>query len=189
MKGHFHLLDIIFFYLEVRIALNFVFMQKISHNGIGLYYIKDLKKENLDGLQGGLSLEDSIVSELRHPTYHPKFEEYSGQSFLVLRFPEFEKNKSSPSRNNFRSDHKFYEALAKWSHTQNKIKSIPELELISERHRYHFDQLVGMVEGLREIARGTSRIYPESGKKCDYCFVKKACKDKIQESKDFVQLD
>lgn len=67
-------------------------MTTISYNNLSLHLFKKPNQKDIFEIQENFSLHPSVISELAHPTLHPKTEFYDNHAFLVLRFPQFDKN-------------------------------------------------------------------------------------------------
>lgn len=58
--------------------------------------------------------------------------------------------------------------------------SVPKLILPTKRQDEHFFELVEMINGAEEAVR-SGDVYPERGRKCDICDMKKACASKLEQ--------
>lgn len=67
-------------------------MTTITHNNLSLHLFKKPSKKDISHIKENFSLHPSVISELNHPTLHPKTELYDNHAFLVLRFPQFDKS-------------------------------------------------------------------------------------------------
>ena len=68
-------------------------METMTHNNFSFHTIKEPSKKDVSLLKESFRFHPSIISELFRPTLHPKIELYEDHVFLVLRFPQFDKQK------------------------------------------------------------------------------------------------
>lgn len=61
-----------------------------------------------------------------------------------------------------------------------RIKTLPPAIVSSYRSENHFSELLSMINGSQKDI-DTGNIYPERGRKCDYCDMKIVCEDKLNE--------
>ncbi len=85
-------------------------------------------------------------------------------------------------------DQEFFmvEALSKIEEAKkpgSRIKDLPKSILPTKRSDVHFNELIKMINGTRQI-RERENIYAESGRKCDLCEMKKPCAERIYENQD-----
>ena len=132
------------------------------------------------------------VSEIKHqfmgnPIFiYPEFE----QEFFMIEAPYIIElaNKPAPKKEDFDSERKYQEEHAKWKIQKDRIKNIPEITHTTKRHDFHFYELAKMISRMEQITEGKD-VYAESGRKCDRCSMKKACKNKIEKSQDKIKID
>jgi len=60
-------------------------------------------------------------------------------------------------------------------------KNLPEIIHKTSRRDEHFYELIKMIDGAEKNMRN-GIVYPERGRKCDYCSMKKPCEDKLGSS-------